>query len=62
MEQTLRNKELFQVINKEAEKLEIPCVEELRGGVSDANTISEAAVPVVDGMGPIGDCDHSDRE
>jgi len=62
MEQTRRNKELFQVINQEAEKLEMPCVEELRGGVSDANTISEAAVPVVDGMGPIGDCDHSDRE
>ena len=38
------------------------CVEELRSAVPDANTMAEAGIPVVDGLGPIGDCDHSDRE
>jgi glutamate carboxypeptidase len=42
--------------------LGLPCREELRSGVSDMNTIAEAGIPVVDGLGPIGDCDHCDRE
>jgi glutamate carboxypeptidase len=62
MEQNRRNSRLFQLIHNEAEKLGLPCVEELRSGVSDANTIAQIGIPVVDGMGPIGDCDHSDRE
>ena len=62
MEQTVRNRELFQLICREAEKSGLPCREELRSGVSDANTIGLAGIPVIDGMGPIGDCDHSERE
>ena len=62
MEQNSRNSRLFQLIHVEAEKLGLPCVEELRSGVSDANTIAQIGIPVVDGMGPTGDCDHSDRE
>ena len=33
-----------------------------RAGASDANTIAEAGTPVIDGLGPIGEHDHSDRE
>jgi glutamate carboxypeptidase len=36
--------------------------EELRSGVSDMNTVAEVGIPVVDGLGPLGDCDHCDRE
>ncbi|MBM9530885.1 M20 family metallopeptidase [Desulfoprunum benzoelyticum] len=62
MEQNSRNSGLYQLIRAEADKLHLPCVEELRSGVSDANTIAQLDIPVVDGMGPIGDGDHSDRE
>ena len=62
MEQNSSNSRLFQVIHNEAQLLGMLCVEELRSGVSDANTIAQAGIPLVDGLGPIGDCDHSDRE
>lgn len=62
MVQTTGNRELFQLISREAEKLGLPCREELRSGVSDVSVIAESGIPVVDGMGPVGDCDHSDRE
>jgi glutamate carboxypeptidase len=32
------------------------------GGASDANTISAAGVPTLDGLGPIGGDDHGPRE
>jgi glutamate carboxypeptidase len=62
MEQNDRNSGLFRIIRAEAERLGQPCVEELRSGVSDANTIAQCDIPVVDGLGPIGAGDHSDRE
>lgn len=62
MEQNDRNSGLFRIIRAEAERLGQPCMEELRSGVSDANTIAQCDIPVVDGMGPIGAGDHSDRE
>jgi glutamate carboxypeptidase len=62
MVQSAVNRELFQVIARQADMLGLPCREELRKGVSDMNTIAEAGIPVVDGMGPVGDCDHCDRE
>ncbi len=62
MVQSAGNRELFRVISGQADKLGLPCLEELRSGVSDMNTIAEAGIPVVDGMGPVGDCDHCDRE
>ena len=62
MEQTVDNTRLFHLIACESRRLTIPCIAELRSGVSDANTIAQARIPVVDGMGPCGDCDHSDRE
>ncbi len=36
--------------------------EEKRGGVSDANWLSHAGIPTIDGLGPIGDLDFTDRE
>jgi glutamate carboxypeptidase len=62
MEATANNKALFAVVAEEARRLEIPLVEHFRAGVSDANTIAEVGTPVIDGLGPIGEHDHSDRE
>ncbi len=62
MERKRGNIKLFKLVEEQAELLDIQVREEFRGGVSDANTIAETSVPVIDGMGPIGDCDHSDRE
>jgi glutamate carboxypeptidase len=48
---------------KEAAKMLGQRVEtENRGGASDGNFLSEMGVPVVDGLGPMGDMDHSDKE
>jgi glutamate carboxypeptidase len=37
-------------------------VPEHRQGVSDANIIARAEIPVIDGLGPIGGNDHSPEE
>ncbi len=62
MEQNKKNRQLFDLIKKESDKLHIKVTEEYRYGVSDANFISKMKTAVVDGMGPIGDDDHSKRE
>ena len=62
LEATEQNKALFNVIAGEARRLGISVVEQFRAGASDANTIAEAGTPVVDGLGPVGRYDHSDRE
>ncbi len=62
MEQTENNRALFALVRTEAESMGITVVEELRSGVSDANTIATVGIPVIDGMGPVGGSDHSDRE
>lgn len=62
MEQSEGNIILYNFIKQEANELEIPMLDELRSGVSDANTIASCNIPVVDGLGPVGDCDHSDKE
>lgn len=62
MAQAPGNKSLYKLICREAEMLGMQCCEEFRSGVSDVNTIAEAGIPVVDGMGPIGGCDHSEKE
>jgi glutamate carboxypeptidase len=56
------NKALCAVIAGEAVKMGIQVEAEFRGGVSDANTIAETGTPVIDGLGPLGAHDHSDRE
>jgi glutamate carboxypeptidase len=62
MEASERNRALCAVIAGEAGRMGISVAEEFRGGVSDANTIAEAGTPVIDGLGPLGAHDHSDRE
>lgn len=62
MEQSEGNVLLYNFIKQEAHELGIPILDELRSGVSDANTIASCNIPVVDGLGPVGDCDHSDKE
>ena len=62
MAATERNRELFHIVAEAGERLGIPVVEEFRSGGSDANIIAAAGTPVIDGLGPIGNHDHSDRE
>jgi glutamate carboxypeptidase len=62
MEQSAENAQLFSWVAHEAELLGLPLIPELRSGVSDANTIAAAGTPVIDGLGPIGGCDHSSDE
>lgn len=57
-----QNKILFQIANEAAEELGITIREEFRSGTSDANIIAATGTPVLDGLGPIGKDDHSDRE
>lgn len=45
-----------------ANKLDIPFKLKPRGGLSDANHIAAYGPICVDGLGPTGDFDHSDRE
>ena len=62
MEQSAANQRLYAIIKQQADALEISIREEVRQGVSDASVIAGQGVPVVDGLGPIGEHDHSDRE
>lgn len=62
MERNEINLKLFERARKVAEILGVAIKEEVRYGVSDANIISQSGIPVLDGLGPIGDNDHSEKE
>jgi glutamate carboxypeptidase len=62
MPQSEPNRELFRLVQNEARTIGLELTEELRSGVSDANLVAAESVPVLDGLGPTGDLDHSDRE
>lgn len=62
MPQSEANKRLFASARRQAALLGYDLPDELRFGVSDANFIAGQGVPVLDGLGPLGDLDHSDRE
>ena len=62
MQQSQGNKKLFQTIADIANHMGYPVKEQYRFGVSDANFIADLKVPVIDGLGPIGDRDHSRDE
>ncbi len=62
MEQSQKNNVLFDIFKKQAKSLSLELSAELRSGVSDANTIADCGIPVLDGLGPIGDLDHSENE
>lgn len=62
MPQSEANKRLYAAARRQAAQLGYDLPDELRFGVSDANFIAGRGVPVLDGLGPLGDLDHSDKE
>jgi glutamate carboxypeptidase len=62
MTQSEGNKRLFAIVAEQAKRLGFDIKEEFRQGCSDANIVAEEGLPVVDGLGPRGELDHSDRE
>ena len=62
MPQSEGNRRLYAVARAQAQNFGYDLPEELRSGVSDANFIAGLGVPVLDGLGPVGDLDHSDLE
>ena len=62
MPQSGANKRLYAAARRQAAWLGYDLPDELRFGVSDANFIAGRGVPVLDGLGPLGDLDHSDKE
>lgn len=62
MEQSQRNNSLFEIVKKQGLHLSMELETEMRSGVSDANTIADCGIPVLDGLGPVGDLDHSENE
>ncbi len=62
MPQSFSNEKLFHLVQSQAELLGQSIRPEFRNGVSDANVAASRGVPVLDGMGPLGDFDHSERE
>lgn len=62
MPETPENQTLFNQIRELADRLGMPVTREVRQGVSDANIIAAQGIPVIDGLGPVGDKDHSEDE
>ncbi|MFO8085539.1 MAG: peptidase dimerization domain-containing protein [Desulfobacterales bacterium] len=62
MPQSIQNQQLFDLVKKVAEELNMDIKEEFRAGVSDANLIADENTAVLDGLGPIGAEDHSENE
>ena len=54
--------ELISTLMETAKELGQSVGTEERGGASDGNFLSEMGVPVIDGLGPVGDMDHSPDE
>lgn len=62
MKATDQNRKLLHLFYDRAKLLNLSTGEEIRSGVSDANTLAGCGIPVLDGLGPVGGHDHSDRE
>lgn len=62
MTRSVGQEALYRLVEGVASRRGFAIGEEFRHGCSDANHIAAAGTPVLDGMGPIGDHDHSDRE
>jgi glutamate carboxypeptidase len=62
MPETPVNMALFTQIQSLGKQLGISVIPEWRQGVSDANIIAQAGIPVIDGLGPMGGNDHSPEE
>ncbi len=53
---------LYQEVAHAAEGIHMSLSEEHRGGASDANLLASSGLPVIDGLGPVGEMDHSENE
>ncbi len=62
MQASKKNRKILKLFKENAALLHQSIGEEFRSGVSDANTLSGCGIPVLDGLGPIGKFDHSDKE
>jgi len=62
MQQSPENQKLYTTVEGIAKTLGMDLEEEFRFGGSDANFIADLGIPVLDGLGPIGAMDHSDKE
>jgi glutamate carboxypeptidase len=62
MVRTAESMKLIEQAEALACTLRITIGHELTGGVGDAGYASQAGIPVLDGLGPIGGGDHSPRE
>jgi glutamate carboxypeptidase len=62
MERTAAIGRLVGLARRVAAELGFDVREASTGGCSDANTIAALGVPTLDGLGPVGGDDHSDRE
>ena len=62
MEQTSGTVQLFQEVVQVAARNQITLSEEARWGASDANLLAAVGLPTIDGLGPVGEMDHSEDE
>jgi len=62
MEKTAASAYLVNLIQGVARQLGLSFTDVQTGGTSDGNYISEAGIPTLDGLGPIGGLDHSPDE
>ncbi len=62
MERSAANLALYRLLARVGAELGIGVREEVRQGVSDANTLAGEGLPVLDGLGPLGELDHSEQE
>lgn len=62
MAKTVESAELIDIIKQEANKLAITLEDVSTGGGSDASFTAGVGTPTVDGLGPIGGYQHSDKE
>ena len=53
---------LYQAATRTAKKIDLEIPEEARGGASDANFLAATSLPTLDGLGPVGEMDHSKNE
>jgi glutamate carboxypeptidase len=53
---------LYQKTVRTAKKIDIELPEEARRGASDANLLAAINLPIIDGLGPVGEMDHSENE
>jgi len=62
MEHTQGTAQLFQEVAQVAARNQIILSEESRWGASDANLLATVGLPTIDGLGPVGEMDHSENE